>query len=100
MAPANSDVNDAVGLHFVSVLSHIERAAKEAGTTVTLHDASKPANVLLSRGALVGQARRAQTGHSRAGGRGVAAEAKGGPATANMVGSSTRVRLTLSEPHL
>lgn len=87
----NTGLNDAIGLHFVSVLSHIERAAKEAGTTVTIHDASKPAHVLLSRGALVGQARRTQTGHSKAGGRGVAAKTGGGPSTANMVRSNVAI---------
>ncbi|CAM9710801.1 unnamed protein product, partial [Scytosiphon promiscuus] len=93
MTPAKGGVDDAVGLHFMSVLSHIERAAKEAGTTVTVHDASKPAHVLLSRGALVGQARRAHPGHSKAGGRGITSDAKGGPAMANMAQSAWEVCL-------
>lgn len=87
MVPAGGDFSEAVSRHFVSVLSNIECAAKEAGTTVTVHDASKPAHALLSRGVLVGQARGQQTGHSRARGRGdpAAVAINGGLSTANMV---------------
>lgn len=79
-------MSDAVSRHFMSVLSHIERAAGEAGTTVTIHDASKPAHVRLSRGVLVSQARRAQAGHGSGRGNYAVVNADGGPAAANMVG--------------
>lgn len=87
-------MSEAVSRHFVSVLSNIECAAKEAGTTVAVHDASKPAYALLSRGVLVGQARGQQTGQSRARGRGnpAAVDINGGLATANMVRRSPMSR--------
>lgn len=87
MAPANGDFSDATNRHFASVLSHIERAARKAGTSVTVHDASKPAHVLIGRGVLVARARRVQKGHARTrgGGGDLADNPKGGPATGNMV---------------
>lgn len=86
VAPKDGDLSDGASRHFMSVLSHIESAAGEAGTTVTIHDASKPAHVRFPLGVLVGQARRAQSGHSSArGGRHAAINANGGPATTNMV---------------
>lgn len=87
MAPGNAGFGDPTSRHFVSVLSHIERAAQKAGTSVTVHDASKPAHVLLGRGVLVAQARRVQKGQarSRGGGNHPSEVAKGGPAMANMV---------------
>lgn len=94
MAPANGGFSDGTSRHFASVLSHIERAAQKAGTSVTVHDASKPVHVLLGRGVLVAQARRVQKGHARArgGGRHLTDKANGGPATANMVRRRARVR--------
>lgn len=79
-------MSDTVSRHFMSVLSHIERAAGEAGTTVTVHDASKPAHVRLSRGVLVSQARKAQAGHGSGRGNYAVVNADGGPGAANMVG--------------
>lgn len=99
MAPSNDDMSDAVSRHFTSVLSHIERAAKKAGTTVTVHDASKPAHVLLSRGVLVAQTRRVQKGQSRAerNNSHLASNAVGGPATANMVRTRGRYIIFMSQ---
>ena len=87
MAPANDDLSDGVSRHFASVLSHIERVAQKEGISVTVHDASKSAHVLLSRGVLVSQARRTHKGHAktRMEGRHVPTNVIGGPATANMV---------------
>eukprot|EP00752_Nemacystus_decipiens_P006721 g6044.t1 len=97
MVPANGGFADATSRHFASVLSHIERAAQEAGTSVTVHDASKPAHVLLGRGVLVAPAlaRRMQKGHAteRAGSRHPAGSANGGPANANMAQSTWEVCL-------
>ncbi|CAM9120215.1 unnamed protein product, partial [Ectocarpus sp. 13 AM-2016] len=95
MVPAGGDMTEAVSRHFVSVLSNIEHAAKGAGTTVTVHDASKPAHALLSRGVLVGQARGQQTGHSSARGRGnpAAVAINGGLSTTNMTQSAWDVCL-------
>lgn len=87
MTPAGDSLPNAVNRNFLSALSHIERAAGVAGATVTVHDASKPAHVRLSRGVLVAQARRAQIAYS--GSRGCpngAMVAAGGPAALNMVG--------------
>lgn len=93
MAPARGGFADATSRHFASVLSHIERAAKRAGTTVTVHDASKPAHVLLKRGVLVAPARRVQKGHARerGGGSRLADNTSGGLATADMVRGRVRV---------
>lgn len=87
MAPASGGFSDPAGRHFASVLSQVERAAQKAGTSVTVHDASKPSHVLLGRGVLVAPARRVQKGGARTNGRGsyLAGNASGGPATANMV---------------
>eukprot|EP00903_Cladosiphon_okamuranus_P016193 g14943.t2 len=95
MAPANGSFCDPISRHFVSVLSHIERAARKAGTSVTLHDASKPAHVLLGRGVLVAQARRVQKGHARprGGGNHFTEIDRGGPAMANMTHSAWEVCL-------
>lgn len=91
MAPRVGGISDAVSRHFMSVLTHIEHAAGEAGVSVTIHDASKPPHTRLSLGTLVTQARRAQTGHSSTRGGLATPNTDGGPAAANMVRCATAV---------